>query len=151
MSIYTLKKNRSMLAGNQILQSLQPTIQPTPTNPVEPVTTEQSNEPVYHNLPTGHQITIDIDGSEIEVEDPNGNVAVRIKLEQGAPIVELDGARLQLRSTRSVDVNCEDFNVNAENNVYMNAGGHLTIESTEELHLNCEVDIRLRAKVIWLN
>ena len=150
MSIYTLKKNRSMLAGNQILQSPQPNNQLSPTEPVEK-RPEHSNEPVYHDLPTGHQVTIDIDGSEIEVEDPNGNVAVRIKLEEGSPVVELDGARLQLRSTKAIDVNCEDFNVNAENNVYMNAGGHLTIESTEELHLNCEVDIRLRAKVIWLN
>jgi phage gp45-like len=90
-------------------------------------------------------------GNEIEVEDSNGNLAVRIHLNENGPVVELDGAKLQLKSTKAVNVECQEFNVNAENNVYMNAGGHLTLESTEELHINCEVDIRLRAKVIWLN
>ena len=139
-----------MIAGNQILQTVQP---PTQLTPQEPVVKPQQEdlEPIVHNLSTGHQVKIEMDGSEIEVEDPNGSVAVRIKLQDGSPVVELDGARLQLRSTKAVNVDCEEFNVNAEKNVHMNAGGHITIESTEELHLNCEVDIRLRARVIWLN
>ena len=139
-----------MIAGNQILQTVQPSVQLTPQEPVVKPQ-EQHAEPIVHDLPTGHQVKIEMDGSEIEVEDPNGSIAVRIKLQEGTPVVELDGARIQLKSTKAVNVDCEEFNVNAEKNVHLNAGGHITIESTEELHLNCEVDIRLRAKVIWLN
>ena len=150
MSVHSLKKNRSMLSGNQILQTAP---QPLSMEKMEPVDPNPSvhNETVRHQLPSGHQVVIDLDGNEIEVEDPGGAVAVRILMNAEGPVVELEGAKLQLKSTKAVNVDCEEFNVNADKNVYMNAGGHLTLESSEELHINCEVDIRLRAKVIWLN
>ena len=152
MSSHSLKRNRQLLSGSDLLhQSPQQTI--FDTEPAVAVAAEstQTQETIRHQLRTGHQVQIDMDGQEIEVEDPQGNVAVKIRLEAQGPVVELDGARLQLRSTKEVNVACEDFSVNADKNVYLNAGGHITLESTEELHINCEVDLRLRAKVIWLN
>ena len=146
-----LGKKRITLAGDQLLQSANRGIQPE-THPVlTPGRDDETLPPVVHDLPTGHQVEIDLDGHEIRVDDPKGDVLVRIFLDESGPTVELQGARLQLRSTESVDVSCSDFKVNAERDIHMNAGAQLTVESTQELHLNCETDVRIRGKVIWLN
>ena len=152
MSLFSLKNNRQLISGNELLQ----TAPPQRIARAEPVQTEGSpkaekRETIKHNLPSGHEVQIDLDGHEIAVEDTEGNIAVRIRLDSQTPVVELDGAQIRLRSTDKVNVECKEFAVNAEENVHLNAGGHLTIESTEELHINCEMDVRIRAKVIWLN
>jgi hypothetical protein len=152
MSSSPLTKNRISLAGDQLLQT--PKKGTAAEHPVLSPSKEKENEPrapVTHELATGHQVEIDLDGQEIRVDDPKGDVLVRIYLEASGPTVELQGAKLQLRSTESVDVNCADFKVNAEQDIHLNAGAQLTVESTQELHLNCETDVRIRGKVIWLN
>ena len=149
MSVNSLKKNRKTISGSDLLGSIEKK-SAFSENPVG-VPEQPSRKPMTQLLSSGHQVMIDFDGQEIEVEDPKGNVAVKIILEDSGPVVELQGARLSLKSPQAVSIDCEDFAVNAEKDLYMNAGGQLTIESTEELHLNCEMDIRIRANVIWLN
>ena len=79
------------------------------------------------------------------------NTELTVHLTEEGPVVECKGTRLKLSAPQSIDLLCEDFRVQAEGDIHLNANRQLTIESTEKAHLNCEVDIRLRGKVIWLN
>ena len=85
------------------------------------------------------------------ITNRHGDTELTVHLTEEGPVVECKGTRLKLSAPQSIDLLCEDFRVQAEGDIHLNANRQLTIESTEELHLNCEVDIRLRGKVIWLN
>ena len=116
-----------------------------------PVQETEIPPPAEHILPSGHGLSINFAESIIDVTTPDGKPTVRIELKPEGPVVEVAGARLSLKSPKDIDVSCENFSVNTEKDLYMNANGGLIIESTQELQLNCEVDIHIRAKVIWLN
>jgi hypothetical protein len=145
MSKKTLRNNRFSLSGNALLQNLDQFNQQVPSQETS------TAPPTEHILPSGHNLCINFADSIIDVTTPDGTPTVHIELKPEGPVVEVAGARLSLKSPKDIDVSCENFSVNTEKDLYMNANGGLIIESTQELQLNCEVDIHIRAKVIWLN
>ena len=138
----SLRKNRFSVSGSSLLQTPPQQSPPSPTAKTIP-----SSIP----LPSGHSLQIDIDGNTIAIESPKGEPAVQIHLKEDGPVVEVAGARLALKSPKDINVACENFSVDTEKDLYMNANGGIIIESTQELQLNCEVDVHIRANVIWLN
>lgn len=145
MSTKSLRNNRFAVSGSALLQNTEPTEHIPTTAPTT------SSETQHHSLPSGHKLTIDFAQSIIDVHTPQGQPAVHITLHKEGPVVEVAGAKLSLKSPKDIDVSCENFSVQTEKDLYMNANGGLIIESTQELQLNCEVDVHIRAKVIWLN
>lgn len=145
MTTKSLRNNRFSVSGSSLLQNLQPE-QHIPT-----VEASGQQESQQHTLASGHKLTIDFAQSIIDVQTPQGAPAVHISLKEEGPVVEVAGARLSLKSPKDIDVSCENFSVQTEKDLYMNANGGVIIESTQELELNCEVDVHIRAKVIWLN
>ena len=139
----SLRKNRFSVSGSSLLHSAP--AQPAPASPTPK--TPPSSIP----LPSGHSIQIDLDGNSIDIQSPKGDTAVHIHLKDDGPVVEVAGARLALKSPKDINVSCENFSVDTEKDLYMNANGGIIIESTQELQLNCEVDVHIRANVIWLN
>ena len=144
MTTKSLRNNRFSVSGSSLLHNLQPEqhLPPVETSP---------QESQQHTLSSGHKLTIDFAQSIIDVQTPQGAPAVHISLKEEGPVVEVAGARLSLKSPKDIDVSCENFSVQTEKDLYMNANGGIIIESTQELELNCEVDVHIRAKVIWLN
>ena len=145
MTTKSLRNNRFSVSGSTLLHNLQ-SEQHVPT--ADPAPQKESQE---HTLSSGHKLTIDFEKSIIDVQTPKGAPAVHISLKEEGPVVEVAGARLSLKSPKDIDVSCENFSVQTEKDLYMNAHGGIIIESTQELELNCEVDVHIRAKVIWLN
>ena len=145
MTTKSLRNNRFSVSGSSLLHNL-PTKQHVPA--AETSTPPESKE---HTLPSGHKLIIDFEQSVIDVQTPQGTPAVHISLKEEGPVVEVAGAKLSLKSPKDIDVSCENFSVQTEKDLYMNANGGIIIESTQELELNCEVDVHIRAKVIWLN
>ncbi|MEC7986990.1 MAG: hypothetical protein VX278_17610 [Myxococcota bacterium] len=149
MSIKGLKKNRFSLSGNQLLQNIKdPTFLESEEAPQPPVA---DAKPARHTMRSGHEVEILLDEDQLMVYSPEGKLSVKIALEEQGPSVEVEGAKLKLKSPQDIDMTCENFSVHANKDLYMNANGGLIIESTQELQLNCEVDVHIRAKVIWLN
>ena len=112
---------------------------------------KEAEEKIIQSLPTGHRVEIGIEDQEIQVFDPDEKLQVVISLTQSGPIVHVEGAKIQMRSTSDIDMKCDNLRIHTNEDLHLNANRELTIESTEELHINCETDIRLRGKMIWLN
>ncbi|MBM76194.1 MAG: hypothetical protein CMK59_12395 [Proteobacteria bacterium] len=112
---------------------------------------QKSQNRIEKTLRSGHELVVDLDGDELFIMNKHGDTELTIHIKDDGPVVECKGTRLKLSAPQSIDLLCEDFKVQAEGDIHLNANRQLTIESTEELHLNCEVDIRLRGRVIWLN
>ena len=111
----------------------------------------EAEKKLIQNLPTGHRVEIGIEDQEIQVFDPDEKLQVVISLTESGPIVQVDGAKIQMRSASDIDMKCDNLRIHTNEDLHLNANRELTIESTEELHINCETDIRLRGKLIWLN
>ena len=144
MSVKGLKSNRFSVSGSALLHGIEEHQQlQAPIPEIIPST--------QHTLPSGHHLQINFAESIIDITTPEGMPAVQIALTKEGPIVEVAGAKLSLKSPQDINIACENFSVETEKDLYMNSNGGLIIESTQELQLNCEVDVHIRAKVIWLN
>ena len=144
MSNKILQSNRFSVSGSSLLHNQQEEHIAVPVEKEIPPSQQ-------HQFPTGHSLSISFEDNTVEIFDPSGAPTVNISLQPEGPFVEVAGAKLSLRSPKDIDVQCQNFSVNTEEDIYMNSNGGLIIESTQELQLNCEVDVHIRAKVIWLN
>ena len=140
----SLRKNRFSVSGSSLLHT-------PPANPSQEPSLPKIDIPQSIPLPSGHALQIDLEGNNIEIQSPKGETTVQIHLKEEGPVVEVAGARLALKSPKDISVACENFSVETEKDLYMNSNGGIIIESTQELQLNCEVDVHIRANVIWLN
>ena len=111
----------------------------------------EAEKKLIQSLPTGHRVEIGLEDQEIQVFDSDEKLQVVISLTESGPIVQVDGAKIQMRSASDIDMKCDNLRIHTNEDLHLNANRELTIESTEELHINCETDIRLRGKLIWLN
>ena len=57
-----------------------------------------SRKKLIQSLPTGHRVEIGIEDQEIQVFDPDEKLQVVISLTESGPIVQVDGAKIQMRS-----------------------------------------------------
>jgi hypothetical protein len=109
------------------------------------------DDTIVRNLSSGHRVEISLDEQIIDVFNIEEKLQVSIRLTDKEPIVQLEGAKIQMKSTTDIDMTCENLHVNTNEDLYLNSKGAVTIDSQEELHINCEMDIRIQGKIIWLN
>jgi phage gp45-like len=89
------------------------------------------------NLMHGRTLSVEAAGADelVEIRESSGQVALRVKLTEDGVVLQLEGARISLKATESIDLDCKRLNVTAEDDVRIDSGG----------------DMRLRGKIIRLN
>ncbi len=89
------------------------------------------------NLRHGRTLTIEPAGADevVEIHDASGVLELRVKLTDDGVVLQLEGARISLRATESVDVECRTFTVNTEADVRLQARGDVHVEG-QVIHLN---------------
>ena len=89
------------------------------------------------NLRHGRTVTVEPAGGDelLEVRDASGVLELRVKLTDDGVVLQLEGARISLRATESVDIDCKTFTVNSD----------------AEMRLNAKGDVRVEGKIIHLN
>jgi hypothetical protein len=109
--------------------------------------------PEAEALPSGHRVSVQVgvDGEEVLVHGPEGDVQVRIVLGEGAPVVTLSAAKLQLEAADTVSVSCRKFQVEAREEATIASGGTLDLEAAAEMHLTADSDLKAISPMIWLN
>jgi hypothetical protein len=101
-------------------------------------------------LETGHVVVVTHDDA-IEVRSADGGVQVRITLGDGAPVVSLTGARLELDSPDIVRVNARAFEVRTTEKVDIRTEGTMELSSGKSMNVFADEDFTARAPCIWLN
>lgn len=99
--------------------------------------TSESNE-LSRRLPSGRDVILHVrpDHEEIEVRSPDGLLELKISLTPGGPVVQIRGGRLEIESTDAVKVNCQKFQVNAEQGIDLQSRGNVTLDG-DYVQLNC--------------
>jgi hypothetical protein len=89
------------------------------------------------NLRHGRTLTVEPAGNDelVEIHDGSGLLELRVKLTDDGVVLQLEGARISLRATESVDVECRTFTVNADADLRLQAKGDVRVEG-KIIHLN---------------
>ena len=89
------------------------------------------------NLRHGRTLTVEPVGKDelVEIHDGSGVLELRVKLTDDGVVLQLEGTRISLRATESVDVECRTFTVNADADVHVAAKGDVHVDG-KIIHLN---------------
>ncbi len=141
----------SRIIAKSFLNSVSNTSEDAPRKRTPKDLTGMDDDSVVRNLSSGHRVEISLNEQVVDIFNAEEHLQVSIRLTDKEPIVQLEGAKIQMKSATDIDMTCENLHVNTNEDFYLNSKGAITIDSQEELHINCEMDIRIQGKIIWLN
>jgi hypothetical protein len=103
-------------------------------------------------LPSGRSVVLKIgdDCEHLEVRSPEGDVEVRITLNDQGAVVSLRGGRLQMESADEVALNCRRLEVVTTEGTALGSAGDVLITG-RGMRVKTENDIHMNAGVIHLN
>jgi hypothetical protein len=89
------------------------------------------------NLLHRRALTVTSNGDEelLEIRESSGEVALRVRLTEDGVVLQLEGARISLKATESIDVDCRRLNITTDDAVDIESAG----------------EVRVQGKVIRLN
>ena len=80
-----------------------------------------------------------------------GEVVVTVRLTDEGPVVTVQGAHLELKSTETVTLEAKEIKIKAEEKTSIESMGSLKIDSSKKMDIHSDDDIRVVAKIIHLN
>jgi hypothetical protein len=104
-------------------------------------------------LRNGRSLVVGEEGNEevLQIAAASGQIELRVRLTEEGPVLQFEGARLELKATEVVDIKCKVFKVEAEESVELLSKGVMNIESEGELSIKSVDDVRVVGKIIYLN
>lgn len=86
----------------------------------------------------------------LEIVD-GGEVVVTVKLSDEGPVVTVQGAHLELKSTETIALEAKEVKIKAQEKTSIESMGSLNIDSSEKMDIHSNDDIRVVGKIIHLN
>jgi hypothetical protein len=80
-----------------------------------------------------------------------GQVVVTVKLSDEGPVVTVQGAHLELKSTETIALEAKEEKIKAQEKTSIESMGSLNIDSSEKMDIHSNDDIRVVGKIIYLN
>ena len=80
-----------------------------------------------------------------------GEVVVTVKLSDEGPVVTVQGAHLELKSTETIALEAKEVKIKAQEKTSIESMGSLNIDSSEKMDIHSNDDIRVVGKIIHLN
>ncbi len=114
--------------------------------------TAESDQTVH--LEHGRTLEVSSTGADqvLEIRGGGGQVELRITMTEAGPVLQVEGVRLQVKASESIDLECKRFKLDASESIDMATKGELSVRSEGELNVeSSDNDVRVRGKLIWLN
>ena len=104
-------------------------------------------------LDSGRQVVIHTNGNEelLEIVETGREVVLRVRLTDAGPVISVQGARLELKSTEILALESKKVKIKAEEELGVESKGGLTIDSLKEIGTHSDDEIRVMGKMIHLN
>ena len=114
---------------------------------------QKSEESVSRSLSNGGTLRLltGESGEEISILNPDGEVELRVVITPEGPVLQLTGARIELKATETISMECEKLELNASKEASLKSEGGLDITSNEEMRIKSDEDIRVNGRIIHLN
>jgi hypothetical protein len=104
-------------------------------------------------LDSGRQVLVHSDekGELLEILERGGKAVVTVRLTDEGPVVTVQGAHLELKSTDTIALDARKVRIKAQEEASIESEGTLKIESSKNMDVTSEDDIRVVGKMIHLN
>ena len=104
-------------------------------------------------LDSGRQILVHSDEKEeiLEIVERGGEMVMAVRLTDKGPIVSIQAAQLELKSTETISLDAKKVRIKAQEEASIESEGTLKIESSKNMDVNSEDEIRVVGKMIHLN
>ena len=90
-------------------------------------------------------------GETVEIRAESGAVELRVRMTPQGPVVLLEGVKIEIKASDSIEMECRKFSVNASEEVALESAGALDIKSTGEMNIKSADECIVRGKMIRLN
>ena len=102
---------------------------------------------------SGRRVIAHTDNGEetLHITEPNGEVVIKIKLMDCGPVVSVQGANLEIKSTQSLTLESKKVKIKAKEEASLESQGSLSLQSTKTVEVRTEEDVRVKGKMIYLN
>lgn len=123
----------------------------------EVINLERSEEEKYTKkslqLDSGRQILVHTDekGEILEIVERGGQLLITVRLTDRGPIFSVQAAHLELKSTETISLDAKKVRIKAQEKASIESEGTLKIESSKDMDVTSEDDIRVVGKMIHLN
>ncbi len=104
-------------------------------------------------LDSGRQILVHSNEKEeiLEIVERGGEMVITVRLTDKGPIVRVQAAQLELKSTETIELEAKKIRIKAQEETSIESEGTLKIESSKNMDVKSEDDIRVVGKMIHLN
>ena len=104
-------------------------------------------------LDSGRQVLVHSDekGELLEILERGGEAVVTVKLTDEGPVVTVQGAHLELKSTETLALEAKEVRIKAQEDISVESKGSLKIDSSDKMDIHSHDDIRVVGKIIHLN
>jgi hypothetical protein len=104
-------------------------------------------------LDSGRQVLVHSDekGELLEILERGGKAVVTVRLTDEGPVVTVQGAHLELKSTETLALEAKEIKIKAQENASIESKGSLKIDSSEKMDIHSQDDIRVVGRIIHLN
>lgn len=88
-------------------------------------------------LPSGRTLAVESAAGEerLEIRSAGGDVEISITLSDTGPVVRVNGASLQIKSTEEVSVQCRKLNLQTEEELSIRTGGKFNVLTDTEISM----------------
>jgi len=104
-------------------------------------------------LDSGRQVLVHSNEKEeiLEIVERGGEMVMAVRLTDEGPIVSVQAAQLELKSTETITLDAKKIRIKAQEEASIESEGTLKIESSKNMDVTSEDDIRVVGKMIHLN
>lgn len=104
-------------------------------------------------LDSGRQVVVYSNENEevLEVVETEGEVILKVRLTDAGPVISVQGTRLELKSTEALTLESKRIKIKAEEEVGIESRGTLEIDTSKEIGIHSDDEIRVVGKMIHLN
>lgn len=104
-------------------------------------------------LESGRQVLIHSHKKEelLEILEPEGEVVMKVRLTDAGPVIRIQGAHIELKSTETLSLESKKVKIKAKEEAVVESKGSLKIDASKKLDIHSDSDIRMTGKMIYLN
>ncbi len=102
---------------------------------------------------SGRSVTAESAGNEdiLEIREADGRMTVKIRLTEDGPVLSVEGARLELKSTESISMQARQVKIAGDEETIVKSDGSLRMSSSDNMEIDSKEDLRLNGKMIHIN
>ena len=106
-----------------------------------------------HTLPDGRKVVLNWENEEgdLTLTAPSGDLELQVRITPDGPVLQLSGARVELRATESVSIQAKTLDFNASKRATIQSDETIQLLSTGDTEVTADGDVRVLGAMIHLN